>query len=130
MKPETKCRMVSNAIYDFYRRKDIETITELGIRKKVNRDISTLNKILKFKSKTKSDANIQYETSFKQKLTATFPVEKDFYGFIPEEINSADTSESNQNELFVNTDNSVVDFLDNEEDFGNEFRKWLISSLI
>lgn len=69
-----KCRQVAEALINFYRQRNIDTISELGIRKKVSNEVATLNKILKFKSKNKNIQNISLENTFKQRLDEVFPV--------------------------------------------------------
>lgn len=76
MKLQTKSRLVSEALFNFYKRKNIDTITEWGIKNKIDQEITLLNKILKLKSKTRSELNIQYENNFKRKLGEIFSIER------------------------------------------------------
>lgn len=68
--------LVSNALQEFYRSRNAQTICSAIIRRKVKREVGKLRNILKFKSKQKTIGNIQKENEFKSALSRVFSVEK------------------------------------------------------
>lgn len=67
---------VTNALKNCYAQRNIETLNELTIRRKIHNQILALKKILKFKSKEKTQDNIRMENAFKMELTNVFLIRK------------------------------------------------------
>lgn len=95
MSVASKCRHVTEELVHFYRRRNIETITEHGIRNKISHELSNLNKILKFHKKVKTLENIQLENKFQRSLNEVFGVEKKRRE-IPNERNFMETDAQNE----------------------------------
>lgn len=76
-KPDTsKETKVSSALKSFYTQRNIDTLNELTIRRKIHTQVLSLKKILKFKSKEKTQANIKMENIFKSQLSNIFQIKK------------------------------------------------------
>lgn len=67
---------VTNALKRFYTHRNIETLSEVTIRRKIHNHILSLKKVLKFKSKEKIEANIRMENAFKTQLSSIFQIRK------------------------------------------------------
>lgn len=68
--------LVSNALEEFYRQKDVRTICTGNIRRKIKREVGNLRQILKFKSKQKTAKQNQAENEYKITLSNVFPIGK------------------------------------------------------
>lgn len=68
--------LVSNALEEFYRQKNVRTICTGNIRRKIKREVGNLRQILKFKSKQKTAKQNQAENEYKITLSNVFPIEK------------------------------------------------------
>lgn len=72
----SKATRVSRALISLYTKKNIKTLNELTIGRKIHKQILSLKKILKFKSKVKTQANIRTENDFKTQLSNIFQISK------------------------------------------------------
>lgn len=69
---------VANALLEFYRLRRTPTICIGNIRKKVKREVEKLSKILKFKSKEKTNQQTQIENEYRLTLSNVFSIEKPY----------------------------------------------------
>lgn len=67
---------VANALKNFYKQRNIETLSELTIRNKIRRQVLSLKKVLKFKSKEKTRKQTDLEKVFKNELSNIFQIHK------------------------------------------------------
>lgn len=67
---------VAEALQQFYYSKGIATICQINIKRKIKKEIGNLNKILKFKSKKKSDNHNRLANEYKANILNVFNVEK------------------------------------------------------
>lgn len=65
---------VASALKNLYRQRNIQTLNELTIPRKIHSQILSLKKFLKFKSKEKTPANIEMENAFKMGLAKVFEI--------------------------------------------------------
>lgn len=67
---------VSSALKNFYTDRNVETLHEFTIRRKIRTQIMSLRKILRFKSKEKTQSNIRMENAFRAQLSNIFQIGK------------------------------------------------------
>lgn len=72
----SKEAQVISALERFYAQRNIETLSKVRIRSKIRSQIFSLKKVLKFKSKEKTQANIRMENAFKSQLSGIFRIRK------------------------------------------------------
>lgn len=68
--------LVANALEEFYKKRNVRTISKPIIRRKIRKEIGNLKNILRFKSKNKTNKQIQIEDDFKSRLSNVFRIEK------------------------------------------------------
>lgn len=69
-----KEKAVAQELITFYEQRGIPTLSELTIKGKIRKIISEMRKILKFKSKQKTTANVETERVFCLKLNDVFNI--------------------------------------------------------
>lgn len=74
-------KLVAQEIIRVYQRENIQLLNEKSIKNKINKHICNLKKILKFKSKLKTAANIEFEQNFRSKLNEIFEIHQTFETF-------------------------------------------------
>lgn len=88
---------VATALKNIYSQRNIETLNELTIRRKIRKQVLSLKKVLKFKSKEKTQVNINMENAFKAQLWNIFEIEKsipqegDVDNIVPMDVNDQNT---------------------------------------
>lgn len=91
-----KEKAVALKLQQFYESRNMNAMSTFGIISKVRREVSVLKKVLKLKTKEKTDLNIQFERTYIDNLNRTFnvseiltsPVERN--SISPMEIDSED----------------------------------------
>lgn len=69
-----KEKTVAMILKQFYESRNINTMSTFGIISKIKREINVLKKVLKFKTKQKTEANIRLETTFIENMDSLFDV--------------------------------------------------------
>lgn len=87
--------LVSDALEEFYRQRDMRTICTGNIRRKIRREIGNLRKILKLKSKQKTANQNQAENEYRSALSNVFPIEKNIVECENSRMESDDNIEQN-----------------------------------
>lgn len=93
--------LVANALENLYRSKNQLTVCKAIIRRKIKREVGNLTKILKFKSKNKTNNQIQKEIDFKSTLSNTFNITKISNGSNSEESVRMEIDEPNESGIFT-----------------------------
>lgn len=69
-----KSKLVAQELIQLYRRENILVLSEKTIKDKISINVAELKTILKFKHKSKTNANLQKETNFRSKLDEIFEI--------------------------------------------------------
>lgn len=96
-----KEKTVALALKHFFESRDHNVMSTYGIISKIRREVVSLKKILKFKTKEKTDKNIEMENKFRESLNRLFNVNEipqqpsESEVVIPMEVEQSDNDSGN-----------------------------------